>query len=172
VPRRKTQSGRADRARADDDARAWFVWVRAVCQRLGWGTREAVAVIAGGCGAVAILVNALFLQPGPHPAPFFNSPPPLDVPAETSVAVAVPRARPPDPAPAPKSEPVSAKRVIAMQRALAQFGYGQIKPTGVVDGETRAAIEKFEREHKLPVTGQLSDRLTRELAAMTGRSLD
>jgi hypothetical protein len=118
------------------------------------------------------VVNALFLQSGPHPAPFFNAPPPLDAPAETSVAVAIPRARPPDPLPPPKSEAAPAKRVIATQRALAQFGYGQIKPTGVVDGETRVAIEKFERDHKLPITGQLSERLTRELAAMTGRSLD
>jgi peptidoglycan hydrolase-like protein with peptidoglycan-binding domain len=68
--------------------------------------------------------------------------------------------------------PTPSKRVIAMQRALAQFGYGQIKATGIVDGDTRAAIERFEREHRLPVTGQPSDRLARELAAMTGRPLD
>ncbi len=61
---------------------------------------------------------------------------------------------------------------MAVQRALAQFGYGQIRPTGVVDGETRAAIEKFERERKLPVTGQPSDRVAKELATITGRPLD
>jgi peptidoglycan hydrolase-like protein with peptidoglycan-binding domain len=65
-----------------------------------------------------------------------------------------------------------AKRVTAIQRALTQFGYGQIKPTGVVDAETRAAIAKFEGDHKLPVTGQPSERLARELAVATGRSLD
>jgi len=64
------------------------------------------------------------------------------------------------------------KRVVAVQRALADFGYGQIKPTGVVDPETRAAVEKFERDHRLPVTGQISDRLMRDLAAMTGRPLE
>jgi peptidoglycan hydrolase-like protein with peptidoglycan-binding domain len=64
------------------------------------------------------------------------------------------------------------KRVTAVQRALADFGYGQIKPTGVVDPETRAAVEKFERDHRLPVTGQISDRLVRDLAAMTGRPLE
>ncbi|MDI1347476.1 MAG: peptidoglycan-binding domain-containing protein [Pseudolabrys sp.] len=64
------------------------------------------------------------------------------------------------------------KRVLAIQRALSDFGYGQIKPTGAYDPETRVAIEKFERDHKLPVTGQISDRFVRELAAMTGRPLE
>jgi len=64
------------------------------------------------------------------------------------------------------------KRVLAIQRALADFGYGQIKPTGVYDQDTRMAIEKFERDHRLPVTGQISDQVVRELAAMTGRLLE
>ena len=64
------------------------------------------------------------------------------------------------------------RRVIALQRALADYGYGQIKPTGVLDAETQSAIERFERERKLPVTGQPSDRVTRELTAMTGRPLE
>jgi peptidoglycan hydrolase-like protein with peptidoglycan-binding domain len=63
-------------------------------------------------------------------------------------------------------------RIVAMQRALAEFGYGQIKATGVYDPETRGAIEKFERDHRMPVTGQISDRVVRELAAMTGRPLE
>ena len=64
------------------------------------------------------------------------------------------------------------KRVIAIQRALAEFGYGQIRLTGVEDPETRMAIEKFERDRRLPVTGKISDRFVRELAAMTGRPLE
>jgi len=67
---------------------------------------------------------------------------------------------------------VPAKRVLAIQRALADFGYGQIKSNGVYDSDTRTAIEKFERERRLPVTGQISDRFVRELAAMTGRQLE
>jgi peptidoglycan hydrolase-like protein with peptidoglycan-binding domain len=63
-------------------------------------------------------------------------------------------------------------QVLAIQRALADFGYGQIKPTGVIDPETQGAIEKFERDRRLPVTGRMSDRLARELAAMTGRPLE
>jgi peptidoglycan hydrolase-like protein with peptidoglycan-binding domain len=66
----------------------------------------------------------------------------------------------------------SPRRVLAVQRALAEAGYGQIKPTGVYGPETRAAIEKFERERKLPITGEVSDRLVRELAALTGQPLE
>lgn len=64
------------------------------------------------------------------------------------------------------------KRILAVQRALADFGYGQIKPTGQFGPETKAAIEKFERDRKLPVTGQISDQLVRELAAVTSRPLE
>ena len=64
------------------------------------------------------------------------------------------------------------KRVMAIQRALADFGYGQIKPSGQFDPATKTAIEKFERDRKLPVTGQISDRLVRDLAATTGRPLE
>ena len=64
------------------------------------------------------------------------------------------------------------KRVLAIQRALADFGYGQIKPNGIYGADTRTAIEKFERDHRLPVTGEISDRFVRELAAMTGRPLE
>jgi peptidoglycan hydrolase-like protein with peptidoglycan-binding domain len=69
-------------------------------------------------------------------------------------------------------KPAPSKRVVALQRALADYGYGQLKPSGIVDAETQAAIEKFERERKLPVTGQPSDRVARELSSMTGRPLD
>jgi peptidoglycan hydrolase-like protein with peptidoglycan-binding domain len=67
---------------------------------------------------------------------------------------------------------LASPRVIALQRALAEFGYGQIKPSGIVDTDTQHAIERFERERKLPVTGQVSDHLVRELAAATGRPLE
>ena len=77
----------------------------------------------------------------------------------------------------PATDPIAkliapSKRIVSIQRALADFGYGQIKATGVHDPETRSAIEKFERDHRLPVTGQISDRFVRDLAAMTGRPLE
>jgi peptidoglycan hydrolase-like protein with peptidoglycan-binding domain len=77
----------------------------------------------------------------------------------------------------PRNDPIGevlapSARVLALQRALAEFGYAQIKPTGVLDPETKAAIERFERERKLPITGQASDRVVRELASLTGRPLE
>jgi hypothetical protein len=41
-----------------------------------------------------------------------------------------------------------------------------------LNGPLAFAIERFERERKLPVTGQLSANVIRELAAMTGRPLE
>ena len=37
---------------------------------------------------------------------------------------------------------------------------------------TRAAIERFERARKRPVTGQITDNLVRDLANLTGRPLE
>ncbi len=64
------------------------------------------------------------------------------------------------------------RRVSSVQRALTEFGYGQLKTTGTIGPETQAAIQKFERERKMPVTGQMSDRLARELAVVTGRPIE
>lgn len=105
-----------------------------------------------------------------------------DKPAEpVSAPVAKPSSaattpRPPAVVPA-KSDPVgdlivSTRRVAAVQRALTEYGYGQLKPTGVVGTDTQAAIQKFERDRKMPVTGQLSDRLIRDLTVLTGRPID
>ncbi len=80
-------------------------------------------------------------------------------------------ARPPAPIPA-TAQSTGARRVAAVQRALTQYGYGQLKPTGAVGADTQAAISKFERDRKLPVTGQMSDRLVQELTAMIGHPID
>jgi cytoskeletal protein RodZ len=79
--------------------------------------------------------------------------------------------RPPASIPA-SSQSVAARRIASVQRALTEYGYGQLKPTGAVGADTQAAITKFERDRKLPVTGQMSDRLVRELTAMTGRPIE
>jgi peptidoglycan hydrolase-like protein with peptidoglycan-binding domain len=59
-----------------------------------------------------------------------------------------------------------------VQRALNEYGYGPVKASGVADEATRAAISRFEKDHNLPVTGQVTPRLRRELSAAIGRPLD
>ena len=80
-------------------------------------------------------------------------------------------ARPPADIPNARLDAAS-RHIAAVQRALAQYGYGQLKPTGTVGPDTQMAIQKFERERKLPVTGQVSDRLVRELAAVIGHPIE
>jgi len=159
-----------------------------------------LAILSAGAACLVIIVNAVFLQSGSHPAPFFANPvrpqvadptptsattPPAPAPApprpvEATAAVHPPPAARPQAPTARRNDPIaeligssigSPSRVLAVQRALSEFGYGQIKASGTLDQSTTAAIEKFEGEHKLPVTGRISDRLLNELAAMTGHPL-
>jgi peptidoglycan hydrolase-like protein with peptidoglycan-binding domain len=219
--------------------------------------RDTAALLAAAVAFGAIIVNGLFLQSGPHPAPMFPVRPSAvvaDGPTGT-LAAALPRPRPADvasteaqitrprgdliadvqrelarrgyydgavdgaygaktdaairdfeqsnglkstgeasdlllqailrsaaktPSAAPRQparkDPIAdllspSRPLAAIQRALTDFGYGQITPNGQYGPETRAAIERFERERKMPITGQVSDRLARELTAMTGRPL-
>jgi hypothetical protein len=76
------------------------------------------------------------------------------------------------PAAIPMAPTAGARRVAAVQRALTEYGYGQLKPTGAIGADTQAAIAKFERDRKIPVTGQMSDRLVRELTAVIGHPID
>ena len=174
--------------------------------RLFRGPKDVLGLCAAVAATSLIIVNALVLQAGPHPAPIFAE---LTVPAaspETATGAVGARPRPAErrrsgaglsaatPAAAtrlgPGAKPLSAtppagavrhdpiaellepsNRMIAVQRALTEFGYGQVKPTGTFGPETKTAIERFERERNLPVTGQISERLTRELTAMKGGPL-
>ena len=154
---------------------------------------DAVCLGLAVAGTGFILVNALFLQKGRHPAPMFTEvgqpagpttgsiPMPLPKPqASARLPTATLPAAPVKTAAAPRADsrtdPIAellepSNKTASVQRALAEFGYGQIKPTGTLGPETRAAIEKFERERRLPVTGQISERLTRELSLMKGGPL-
>jgi hypothetical protein len=92
----------------------------------------------------------------------------------TSVTPVAPSAiaRPPMPIPVASTPVTGSRRVAAVQRTLTEYGYGQLKPTGTIGADTQAAIQKFERDRKIPVTGQMSDRLVRELTAMVGKPID
>jgi hypothetical protein len=144
---------------------------------------DSVAILLAAAASLLIVVNALFLQTGAHPAPFFANPVPP--PVANGVAPKPNSSLPPRPLAAGttpqtvamrRDDPIAdligpSPRIAAVQRALSDYGYGQIKPSGILDDATSAAIEKFERERRLPVTGEVSDRLVRELAAMVGHPL-
>ncbi len=55
--------------------------------------------------------------------------------------------------------------VTRAQRALSKLGYGPIKADGAMGPATKAAIEKFERDRKLPVTGEAAGRTLKALEA-------
>jgi len=59
-------------------------------------------------------------------------------------------------------------RVAAAQRALIKLGYGPLKADGVMGAGTRQALERFEKDRRLPVTGELAARTIRDLAAQSG----
>jgi Putative peptidoglycan binding domain len=96
----------------------------------------------------------------------------------TSAPIPSPFAPPPSPsiarppAPVPPVHITGSRRVATVQRVLTEYGYGQLNATGTVGADTQAAIQKFERERKMPVTGQMSDRLVRELTIVTGHPID
>jgi hypothetical protein len=154
---------------------------------------DSFAIFVAIAASVIIVVNAVYFQSGSHPAPFFanadssqvtvdgGTKPPV-MPASAAMptpapARAIPAAVAPQPVAMRRNDPIAdligqTPRIMAIQRALSDFGYGQIKPSGILDDATARAIEKFERERNLPVTGQISGRLVSELAAMTGHPLN
>ena len=134
-------------------------------------------------------------MPVPRPSEALVSQPALPVVQQTTpappssiAAILASRAQPHvvEPAPAPaatvtkdqiasllRTEPVAeasaqpAARIAAVQKALKKAGY-VLRPDGVMHNSTRQALEMFEREHKLPVTGELTPRTLRELTAQSG----
>jgi hypothetical protein len=160
---------------------AFMAWAKAVRRPV-----DSFATFAAFAASLTIVINGLFLQSGPHPASVSMNPAPslpaLDVVSPKSSAsassamhnVEVTRTTPA--VAGRRSDPIAqligqSSHVLAVQRALSDYGYGQIKQTGVLDPPTSQAIEQFEREHNLPVTGKISDGLLTELAAMVGHPL-
>jgi hypothetical protein len=162
--------------------------------------RDVIGGLVAMAAIALIVTNGLFMQSGPHPAPIFAIKP-LPVVANEPTGTVIPRPRPaavteapkpapiatsvPMPPPRPRTQVASAhsdpiaeliaqqpRPLSAVQHALNEYGYGPVKATGVYDDATRAAITRFEKDHNLPPTGQVTPRFRRELAAATGRPLD
>ena len=69
-------------------------------------------------------------------------------------------------------EPRATTRVLAVQRVLARLGYGPVKLSGLPDPATKSAIERFERDRGLAKSGEVGDRLLKELATVTGSPVE
>ena len=146
---------------------------------------DSFAILAAGAATLVIIVNAVLLQSGSRPAPFLiNARAPMPAASAVLPKLAEPpplahsagAAQAPQAITARRTDPIAeligmSSRIVAVQRVLSDYGYGQITPSGVLDQPTSAAIEKFEREHKLPVTGRISGRLVTDLSAMVGHPL-
>ena len=63
-------------------------------------------------------------------------------------------------------------RVAAAQRALTKLGYGTLKSDGAIGPGTRQAPVALELLDRLPVTGDLNSRTTRELSAQAGMPIE
>jgi hypothetical protein len=71
--------------------------------------------------------------------------------------------------PGPSAE--ASRTIAAVQRALVKIGY-VLRADGVMGTTTRQAIEQFERDRHWPVKGELSPRVRRELAVLSGIPID
>ena len=58
---------------------------------------------------------------------------------------------------------LSEHNILTVQEALANLGFGPVKIDGKLTQQTKEAIEKFEQNRGLPVTGKPSDTLFNEL---------
>jgi len=149
---------------------------------------DSAAIAAAAAGCLVIVVNALVLQSRslPAPVPVAAVPRPRENPPKSIQVLAPTPAptrgvgltrKPARAATAPRHDAIAklidhGSQIVAVQRALADYGYGQLKSSGVLDRPTRDAIERFEREHNIPVTGKISDRLVDELGVLIGHPLE
>ena len=131
-------------------------------------------------------------MPAPRPASVASATPAIQPaaaqPAAPAPRMAEPAMQPRVAEPAAASAPASSKkdpigaliksegiaestappaRVAAVQKALIKSGF-VLRADGVMGASTRQALERFEQERKLPVTGDLSPRTLRELSAQSG----
>jgi hypothetical protein len=113
-------------------------------------------------------------QPVPAAAPPVRAQQPAAAPAPTTrtaardpIAEMIRMGGPVPVPPANVGRPDPGDTVLAGQRALARLGYS-VKVDGVMGSGTRQAIERFEQDRRLPVTGEFNARTVRELTTASG----
>ena len=106
---------------------------------------------------------------GGHPRQtHVTSSPPRD---KISQLLKVPPASRARPATADETPAAHSKSVLAAQRALVKLGF-VLNPDGVAGAATRQAIERYERDHGLPVHGKVTPALMRQMSAETGSAIN
>lgn len=138
------------------------------------GRAIAILVSVGATGV--IVANAAFFQTGEHPSPLFATrtgaapstavaaatgiPEDEDLAAATSDGEDLTRlVRTTSVEPAPVEAPAASAAVSQAQQLLTDLGYRPGAPDGLLGAQTRSAVESFERDSELPVTGEVSESL-------------
>jgi peptidoglycan hydrolase-like protein with peptidoglycan-binding domain len=113
---------------------------------------DAAALLFAAAGALAIVVNAILLQPQSQPAipaPRPVTAPSVPRPAAASVVTSQDRAQ----------DAAGALMVREAQEALVRRGFYEGPSDGVLGPKTEASIRSFETSVGMPATGQPSPRL-------------
>lgn len=134
------------------------------------------AIVVLGVGAIAIVSNAAFFQTAEHPSPLFATRPATEQVADTPAptAVAAPPVAPridevgrlveltavaPPPARAIPASP----NVVEVQQLLTAQGYEPGTVDGLYGTRTQTAIEAYQRDRGLTVTGTVDEALVAQL---------
>ncbi|HEY4846419.1 MAG TPA: peptidoglycan-binding domain-containing protein [Methylocella sp.] len=156
-------------------------------------TRHPAPLFSRAAPANDPTIAGLSAVPRPQPQPAFTpiqaqikpvEKPPLEMPAgghphQTRVNGSPPhdgislllKAPPARPTIEATASAAPSKLVLAAQRALVKLGF-VLKPDGVAGATTRQAIERYERDHGLPVHGDLTPALLRQLSAEAGTAVN
>ncbi|MDD9910825.1 MAG: peptidoglycan-binding domain-containing protein [Ahrensia sp.] len=108
----------------------------------------------------AVFVNAIWYQPGPHPAPLFSTraaPEAISMPSQSEPKLV--RAEPQDSVAPAATETASADLLREIQSALSVRGYYDGKLDGVYGSRTKRAINSFQADAGLNVDGEPTVRL-------------
>jgi hypothetical protein len=143
------------------------LWRAALQHAFGRNPRDTIALGVVALAVGAILINALHLQPGPHPAPIFKirprpvastEPPPSLASLRSSQA---PSARTDIAAPGARAR---AELVADIQRELGKRNFYDGPADGISGPKTDAAIHDFIQAAGLKIAAEPTDDLLRTLA--------
>ena len=161
IPRRAPRTLRAPRRENLSRLRRLLRWIRPN------RPADVIAAAFAACATVAVLVNALWLQPVAKPASILSeiAKPQATVPRQAAAKRTVPAApappivaipTPPQPLQRPETAAVRPRSdlVANMQRELTQLGLYEGVADGMLGPRTDQAIREFEKSQGLKITGE------------------